>query len=56
MNKIIKPFPGKSVIIYLDDILVYSKTYSEHVMHVQWVLETLREKHLQVNAKKSIYC
>ena len=56
MNQILKPFLGKSVIVYLDDILVFSKTYSEHVMHVRRVLETLREKRLQVNAEKSMYC
>ena len=56
MNQILKPFLGKSVIVYLDDILVFSKTYSEHVMHVRRILETLREQRLQVNAKKRVYC
>ena len=56
MNQVLKPFLGKLVIVYLDDILVYSKTYSEHVMHVCRVLETLREKRLLVNLEKSLYC
>ena len=56
MNQVLKPFIGKSVIVYLDDILVYSRTYSDHVMHVRQVLEKWREKELLVNPEKSIYC
>lgn len=39
--------------VYLDDILIYSKTYEEHVEHVNKVLARLREAGLQVDIDKS---
>ena len=52
MNQVLKPFLGKSVIVYLDDILVYNSTYADHVMHVRQVLEKLRKEKLLVNPRE----
>ena len=38
--------------VYLDDILVYSKSIEEHVIHVRAVIDTLTEAHLKVSADK----
>jgi hypothetical protein len=40
-------------VVYLDDILVYSKTYEEHVQHVRYVLTTLRDTDLRIKAEKT---
>lgn len=40
------------VIVYLDDILIYSKTEEEHLKHVEIVLQKLREHKLLTQAKK----
>ena len=56
MNQVLKPFHDKSVIVYLDDILVYNNTYFDHVMHVRQVLEKLEEEKILVNPEKSLYC
>jgi hypothetical protein len=42
MNKVFMKFLDKFVVVFIDDILVYSKTDEEHAEHLQLVLGTLR--------------
>ena len=42
MNRVFKKEPGKFVCVYLDDILIFSSTFEEHIRHVGAALETLR--------------
>ena len=46
MNRIFRPWLDKFVVIFIDDILIYSKTKEEHVKHLRTVLEALREHQL----------
>ena len=41
MDDILWPFTSTFVVVYLDDILIYSKTWVEHLQHIQQVLHTL---------------
>jgi hypothetical protein len=43
MNMIFKLFIDKFVIVFIDDILVYSRSVEEHEEHLRLVLQTLRE-------------
>src|SRR5258708_4929797 len=51
MQTVFSPFLDEYVIVFLDDILVYSKNYDEHMKHLDTVLHTLRQHKLY--AKKS---
>eukprot|EP00253_Pinus_taeda_P026328 PITA_26328 len=46
MNSIFKPFLRKFVLVFFDDILIYSKSWKDHVEHVDRVLQLLEEKQL----------
>ena len=46
---------GKFVVVYFDDILVYSKTFDDHLEHVEQVLQTLRNAKLYANLEKCIF-
>ncbi|KAI3669787.1 hypothetical protein L6452_41194 [Arctium lappa] len=46
MNRVCLPFLDKSVIVFIDDILIYSKDESEHGKHLREVLEVLRREKL----------
>jgi hypothetical protein len=52
MNEVLREFLDISVIVYLDDILIYSKTREEHVRHITQVLERLRKHRLWAKAEK----
>ncbi|GJS33131.1 putative nucleotidyltransferase, ribonuclease H [Tanacetum coccineum] len=44
MNRVCRPMLDKSIIVFIDDILVYSKSKEEHEVHLREVLETLERK------------
>ena len=52
MNRVFEGYVTKSVIVFIDDILVYSHTMEEHELHLKVVLGKLREKRLYAKFSK----
>nr|KYP55864.1 Transposon Ty3-G Gag-Pol polyprotein [Cajanus cajan] len=52
MNKIFRPFLDKFVVVFIDDILTYSRTPEEHGEHLRLVLEILKAKQLYAKLLK----
>ncbi|GBG92096.1 hypothetical protein CBR_g54351 [Chara braunii] len=52
MNDVFRPWLDRFVVVYLDDVLVFSWTLQEHQGHLRQVLEKLREANFKINAKK----
>ncbi|KAA0057117.1 ty3-gypsy retrotransposon protein [Cucumis melo var. makuwa] len=52
MNRVFKDFLDMFVIVFIDDILIYSKTEAEHEKHLHQVLETLRANKLYAKFSK----
>ena len=55
MNEMLKEYIRKFVIVYLDDILIFSRTREEHLQHVRKVLEKLQQNKLLINLKKCTF-
>ena len=56
MNHALHAFLGRFVMVYFDDILVYSKNLDEHIDHLHCVLDVLRKEKLYANLKKCSFC
>ena len=52
MTQVLRTFIGKFVVIYFDDILIYSKTKDDHLNHLRQVCQSLRQDSLYANRKK----
>ena len=44
------------MVVYFDDILIYSKNLDKHIMHVKAILDVLRKEKLYANLKKCSFC
>ncbi|GKA66244.1 putative reverse transcriptase domain-containing protein [Tanacetum coccineum] len=52
MNRVCRPYLDKFLIVFIDDILIYSKTQEEHVEHLRLVLQLLKKEKLYAKFSK----
>ena len=52
MNRMFKPYLDSFVIVFIDDILIYSKNKAEHEEHLRITLQTLKEHQLYAKLLK----
>jgi hypothetical protein len=52
MNDVLRPFLRRFVLVFFDDILIYSKTWADHLRHLRAVLDELRRHQLFVKRSK----
>lgn len=55
MNQILAPYLCKFVLVFFDDILIYSKSVTDHVQHLSLVLQLLRQHHLFAKLSKCAF-
>ncbi|GKF37127.1 putative reverse transcriptase domain-containing protein, partial [Tanacetum coccineum] len=52
MNRVCKPYLDKFVIVFIDDIIIYSKNKQEHLEHLKLILELLKKEELYAKFSK----
>ena len=52
MNRVFRPYLNQFIIVFIDDILIYSKSKEEHEKHVRIAVQTLRDNRLYAKFSK----
>ena len=55
INNVLHKFLDIFAVVYLDNIVVYSKTKENHIQHIRQVLQTMKDAKLQIHPGKTIF-
>ncbi|GFV09226.1 retrovirus-related Pol polyprotein from transposon opus [Trichonephila clavipes] len=56
MDNLLRHFKWTMCLCYLDDIIVFSETFEDHLIRLRLVLKCLQEAGLKLNSKKRLFC
>jgi hypothetical protein len=56
MNSLLAPYLGKFCVVYLDDVLIFSKTADKHREHIRLVLRESQRHQKHIKLSKCYYC
>jgi hypothetical protein len=56
MNEVLRAFIGRFVVVYFDDILIYSESLEDHLDHLRAVFNALRDARLYCNLENCTFC
>lgn len=55
MEMVLRGLPWKTCLVYLDDVLIYSRSFSEHLQHLEEILSRLQSSGLKLNPSKCCF-
>lgn len=55
VNSVLKDFLRRFILIFFDDILIYSPTWSQHLQHICAVFQVLREHRIAIKQSKCFF-
>ena len=55
MMQVLKPFIGQFVVVYFDDILIYSRSCEDHKERLKQIMRTLKAENFYINLKKCTF-
>jgi len=55
MNRVFAPYLNQFIVVFIDDILIHSKTKEEHAEHLRIVLQTLRQEKLYAKLRNALF-
>ena len=56
MDRVLKGLQNKICLVYLNDIIIYSKTFEDHLIHLREVFARLRDANLKLKPRKCFIC
>ena len=56
MHRVFQPYLNQFIVVFVDDILIYSQSEEENEDHLRIVLQTLREHQLYAKCSKCEFC
>lgn len=55
VDDMLRPYIGKFAYVYMDDVIIFSKTREEHLQHITQIIEVFTKGHMRISTEKSFF-